>query len=86
MNNFIYFITMLLTTILVLFMIGNLYGCAFMVAKETVKVVDIVLDGEPNPDKKRKILEKQNIKKESNKKKAQEFYCNKVKDKEKCNE
>ena len=35
-----------------------LNGCAFMVAKETVKVVDIVLDGEPNPDKKRKILER----------------------------
>ena len=86
MNNFIYFITMLLTTILVLFMIGNLYGCAFMVAKETAKVVDIVLDGDPNPDKKIKIIEKQNIKKESNKKKAQEFYCSKIKDKEKCNE
>ena len=55
-----------------------------MVAKETVKVVDIVLDGEPNPDKKRKILEKQNLKKESNKKKAQEFYCKKVKDPVKC--
>ena len=84
MNNFIYFITMLMATILVLLMIGNLYGCAFMVAKETVKVVDIVLDGAPNPDKKRKILEKQNIKKESNKKKAQEFYCSKIKDPVKC--
>ena len=84
MNNFIYFITMLMATILVLLMIGNLYGCAFMVAKETVKVVDIVLDGEPNPYKKRKILEKQNIKKESNKKKAQEFYCSKIKDPVKC--
>ena len=86
MNNFIYFITMLMTTILVLFMIGNLYGCAFMVAKETAKVVDIVLDGDPNPDKKLKIIEKQNLKKESNKKKAQEFYCNKVKDPMKCDE
>ena len=84
MNNFIYFITMILTTILVLLMIGNLYGCAFMVAKETVKVVDIVLEGEINPDKKRKILEKQNLKKESNKKKAQEFYCSKIKDPVKC--
>jgi protein associated with RNAse G/E len=84
MNNFIYFITMLMTTILVLFMIGNLYGCAFMVAKETVKVVDIVLDGDPNPDKKIKIIEKQNLKKESNKKKAQEFYCKKIKDPVKC--
>ena len=86
MNNFIYFITMLLTTILVLFMIGNLYGCAFMVAKETAKVVDIVLDGDTNPDKKIKIKEKQNLKNESNKKKEQEFYCSKIKDKEKCNE
>jgi protein associated with RNAse G/E len=65
-------------------MIGNLYGCAFMVAKETVKVVDIVLDGDPNPDKKIKIIEKQNLKKESNKKKAQEFYCKKIKDPVKC--
>ena len=59
-------------------------NCALLVAKETAKVVDIVLDGEPNPDKKRKILEKQNLKKESNKKKAQKFYCDKVKDPVKC--
>ena len=84
MNNFIYFITMLMATILVLLMIGNLYGGAFMVAKEPVKLVDIFLEGEPNPDKKIKILEKQNIKKESNKKKAQEFYCSKIKDPVKC--
>ena len=32
-------------------------GCAFMVAKETVKIVDKIdtaLEGEPNPDKKRR--------------------------------
>ena len=64
----------------------SLSNCALLVAKETVKVVDIVLEGEVNPDKKRKILEKQNSKKKSNRSKAKEFYCNKVKDKEKCND
>ena len=39
----------------------SLSNCALLVAKETVKVVDIVLEGEINPDKKRKILEKQNL-------------------------
>ena len=51
-----------------------------MVAKETVKVIDMALDKSPNPEKKKKILEKQKIKKD----KAKEFYCSKVKDKEKC--
>ena len=55
-------------------------GCALFVAKETVKVVDIILDEEPNPEKKKKILEKKKIKQN----KAREFYCSKVKDKEKC--
>ena len=54
-------------------------GCAFFVAKETVKVVDIILEDDPNPEKKKKILEKQKIKKN----KAKEFYCSKVKDEEK---
>ena len=40
-------------------------GCALFVAKETVKVVDIILDEEPNPEKKKKILE--------NKKKKQDY-------------
>ena len=31
-------------------------GCAFMVAKETVKVIDTVLEENPNPTKKEKIL------------------------------
>ena len=56
-------------------------GCAYFVAKETVKAVDILLEDSPNPEKKKKILEKQKIKKN----KAREFYCSKVKDEEKCN-
>ena len=57
-------------------------GCALFVAKETVKVVDIILDEEPNPEKKKKILENKKKKQD----KAREFYCSKVKDKEKCND
>ena len=57
-----------------------LQGCTYFVAKETVKVVDIILEDDPNPEKKKKILEKQKIKKN----KAKEFYCSKVKDEEKC--
>lgn len=55
-------------------------ACAFIVAKETVKAVDIILEDEPNPEKKKKILEKKKIKQN----KAREFYCSKVKDEEKC--
>ena len=55
-------------------------GCAFMVAKETAKAVDTILEGDPNPEKKKKILKKQKTLKE----KSKEFYCSKVKDKEKC--
>ena len=55
-------------------------GCAFMVAKETAKAVDIILEGDPNPEKKKKILKKQQTLKE----KSKELYCCKVKDKEKC--
>ena len=68
---------MLRFVILFLFL---LQGCTYFVAKETVKVVDIILEDDPNPEKKKKILEKQKIKKN----KAREFYCSKVKDKEKC--
>ena len=57
-------------------------GCALMVAKETVKAVDIILDEGPNPEKKKKILEKKKKKQD----KAREFYCSKVDDKEKCND
>tara|TARA_R110002020_G_scaffold94236_1_gene226953 strand:+ start:390 stop:548 length:159 start_codon:yes stop_codon:yes gene_type:complete len=51
-----------------------------MVAKETVKVIDEVLEKEPNPEKKKKILKKQQTIKD----KSREFYCSKVKDEEKC--
>ena len=68
---------MLRFVILFLFL---LQGCTYFVAKETVKVVDIILEDDPNPEKKKKILEKQKIKKN----KAREFYCSKVKDEEKC--
>ena len=68
-------ITLLLSIIIV-----TCTGCTFMVAKETVKVIDKVLEQEPNPEKKKKILEKQNKMKD----KAKEFYCSKVKDEEKC--
>tara|TARA_X000001388_G_scaffold12199_1_gene7318 strand:- start:28 stop:216 length:189 start_codon:yes stop_codon:yes gene_type:complete len=61
-------------------MITILNGCAFIVAKETAKAVDIILEDDPNPEKKKKILE--NKKKKQNK--AKEFYCSKVKDVEKC--
>ena len=56
-------------------------GCTYFIAKETVKTIDEVLETSPNPEKKKKILE--NKKKKQNK--AKEFYCSKVKDKEKCN-
>ena len=64
--------------LLILILFSTCMGCAFMVAKETVKVIDIVLEDDPNPEKKKKIIEKQN--------KAKEFYCSKVDDKEKCDE
>ena len=63
-----------------------LSGCTFLVAKETAKVIDIVLEDNPNPTKKEKILKKQQSKMKSNKRKAKEFYCSKVKDPIKCDE
>jgi len=55
-------------------------GCTLMIAKETVGVLDEVLESDPNPEKKKKILKKQKTLKD----KSREFYCSKVKDKEKC--
>ena len=78
-----FFVIFLLLSILLI----TCNGCAFMVAKETVKIVDKIdtaLEGEPNSTKKEKILKKQNLKKESHRKKAKEFYCKKVKDPIKC--
>ena len=64
--------------ILIIFLFLN--SCTYFVAKETIEVIDDVLEQSPNPEKKKKILEKQKIKKN----KATEFYCSKVKDEEKC--
>ena len=55
-----------------------------MIAKETVKVIDIMTEEEPNLTKKEKILKKQERKMKSNKEKAREFYCSKIKDSIKC--
>lgn len=55
-------------------------GCAFMIAKETVKAVDVILEDDPNPEKKQKILKKQKTLKD----KSREFYCSKVDDEEVC--
>ena len=63
-----------------------LSSCAFLVAKETAKVINIMTEEEPNLTKKEKILKKQQSKMESNKRKAKEFYCSKVKDPIKCDE
>ena len=71
-----FFVTLLLISILLI----TCTGCSFIVAKETVKVIDKALTQSPNPDKKERILIKQNKTKD----KAREFYCSKVKDKEKC--
>tara|TARA_R110002050_G_scaffold68803_1_gene149082 strand:+ start:142 stop:372 length:231 start_codon:yes stop_codon:yes gene_type:complete len=67
--------------LLILILLATCNGCAFIVAKETVKVIDKVLTESPNPDKKEKILIKQNKIKD----KAKDFYCSKIEDKEKCN-
>ena len=68
--------------IILLLFLFSLNGCAFMVAKETAKVIDTVLEDDPNPSKKEKILIKQNKMKQ----KAREFYCSKVEDPIKCEE
>jgi protein associated with RNAse G/E len=65
---------------LILILLNTCAGCTYMVAKETVKVIDMALDKSPNPEKKKKILEKKKLKQN----KAKEFYCSKVKDEEKC--
>ena len=65
---------------LLILLIFLLQGCTYFVAKETIEVIDEALETSPNPEKKKKILEKQKIKKN----KAREFYCSKVKDEEKC--
>ena len=68
--------------LLILILLSTCMGCTFMIAKETAKVIDIVLKDDPNPTKKEKILTKQ----DKMKQKAKEFYCSKVHDEEKCGE
>ena len=55
-------------------------GCALLIANKTVKTIYEIMEESTNPENKKKIIEKQKIKKN----KAKEFYCSKVKDKEKC--
>ena len=64
--------------ILIIFLFLN--SCTYFVAKETIEVIDDVLEQSPNPEKKKKILEKKKIKQN----KAKEFYCSKVQDEKKC--
>ena len=70
--------------LLILILLSTCMGCAFMVAKETVKVVDIITTEDKNPEKKKKILDNKNKKKNSLKERARKFYCEKVKDPIKC--
>ena len=73
--------------LIILFLfVFSLNGCAFMVAKETAKVIDIITEEDKNPEKKKKIIDNKNKKKDSQKKRAREFYCSKVKDPVKCKE
>ncbi len=72
--------------LLVLILLSTCMGCAIMVAKETAKVVDIVLEDDPNPNKKKKIIENKNKKEKSLKERARDFYCSKVNNSEKCDE
>jgi predicted PurR-regulated permease PerM len=67
-------------TLLLLIILNTCVGCTFFVAKETIEVIDSALEKSPNPEKKKKILKKQQTLKD----KSREFYCSKVKDKEKC--
>ena len=72
----------IIITLLLLILLVTCSGCTFMVAKETVKVIDGVIETDPNPEKKKKILKKQQTMKD----KSREFYCSKVDDKEKCSD
>ena len=73
--------------LIILFLfVFSLNGCAFMVAKETVKVIDIITEEDKNPEKKKKIIDNKNKKKDSQNKRAREFYCSKVNDPIKCEE
>ena len=68
--------------LLILILLNTCMGFTFMVAKETAKAINIVLEDAPNSAKKEKII----IKQDKMKQKAKEFYCSKVHDEEKCGE
>ena len=72
--------------IILLLFLFSLNGCAFMVAKETAKVIDIITEEDKNPEKKKKIIDNKNKKKDSQNKRARKFYCSKVNDPIKCEE
>ena len=72
--------------IILLLFLFSLNGCAFFVVKETAKVIDIITEEDKNPEKKKKIIDNKNKKKDSQNKRAKEFYCSKVKDPVKCKE
>ena len=38
--------------LLILILLNTCMGCTFMVAKETAKAIDIILNDDPNPEKK----------------------------------
>ena len=77
---------MIIRYLLLIILLFNIYGCAFLVAKETAKVVNIITDKDKNPEKKKKIIDNKNKKKDSLKERAREFYCSKVKAPVKCKE
>lgn len=71
--------------LIILFLfVFSLNGCAFFVAKETAKVINIITEVDKNPNKKEKILKNKEKKKKSQNQRAKEFYCSKVKDPIKC--
>tara|TARA_Y100001951_G_C11227717_1_gene232693 strand:- start:163 stop:426 length:264 start_codon:yes stop_codon:yes gene_type:complete len=55
MKDWIHFVTLLMTAIVVLIMISTLYGCStFNVARETAKVVDMIWpEEEKKPEEKK---------------------------------
>ena len=45
--------------LLILILLNTCMGCTFMIAKETAKAINIVLEDDPNSAKKEKIIIKQ---------------------------
>ena len=72
--------------LLLIILLFNIYGCTYFAFKTTTKVIEEVTEEDINPEKKQKILNNKNKKKDSLKERAREFYCSKVKDPIKCEE